>query len=210
MRRFIKKHPAPGLLLLCYGAALALLLLVHLGDFVANRVLYATGHFTTRELTVADFDLENLIELDDGRLVSTTADPQMLLKDPAQKVDTVYLELQTHLPARATMVFYARDRQYTMRQVLYGTAAGGGLSFYLPSLGGASLRVDPVSVESNIITIERIVINQPRPVYAFFVFSANEWLALALLPGLLACGISILWQGRALLPRYRKAGDAAS
>lgn len=183
------KHPAIRLVAACYLLWLAGLLVFHCGLLVANRVGYATGALQTAQLTVEDFTWVNLVEKD-GLLVSTSADPQLILKDGTKKVDTLLLEMEFSHPPRLVTAFWAAQGQdYTLRQMAYPASnQRGTFQFFLPATGVQNLRVDPGTVAGNQITIHSIRVNQPRPFWAFFQFSTLEWVLWLCVPGLVASG----------------------
>ncbi|MFV0413885.1 MAG: hypothetical protein ACK5L3_11590 [Oscillospiraceae bacterium] len=206
--KLLRKHPVAWLFGLCYGTALLALLAVHLAGFVQNRLLYANGTFATAQLTLADFTLQNDLVLQNGKLVSTGADPQLWLNNPQQKVDTVYIEVQYSLEPRMQTAFYAQPgQQHSIRRAVYAQAKGQGAEFWLPAFGGQTLRLDLTTVPYNVMSVGQIVINQPRPFYAFFLFSSSEWLAFAVLPALAACLLSILRQGLGALRGKKTKGE---
>ncbi len=211
------------LLVLCYAAGLALLLLWHLLGFVQNRMAYAAGDLTPAVLSPADFELEGFATDEAGRLISVSGDAQMLLRDTARRVESVTLHLRHSEDPVAQSVFWAAPgKAYSVRGMAWpqGDAAPQPIetengarawqtqsTFWLPAAGGQALRIDPCAVSGDVIEIERVAINEKRPFFAFFAFSAGEGLALCMVPGLAASGLSIVL---GVLPkRARKAGDAA-
>lgn len=209
MKKHIRKRPVLALALFCYAAGFAALLLAHFAGFVYNRVLYATGALTTTPLTLEDFELTNDLVLQDGQLISIGADPQLVLKDPNLKVDTLYVEIEYSAPPRQVNVLYAAPGQpYTVRHMVFARQYKGATVFWLPVGGGQNIRLDPGSASYNIITIKSIVANVPRPFYAYFIFTPGQWAALAVVPGLAASAIVTARQGLAAY-RGKKAGDAA-
>ena len=204
--KFRKRYPTAALLLFCYGLWLAGLVVWHLFGFVQNRVLYATGALAPATLAVADFDLDQMELRADGALVTTGADPKMTLKDTARRVENLTIQFGYSQPPRVVTAFWAAPGQgYSVRRVAYATAYGRKDMFMLPPGGGQALRLDPGILAGNEITVHSIQINQPRPVGAFFRFSAAEWTAFAIAPGLAACAISLVLEGRRAWPgRLRK------
>lgn len=209
MKRLYEKHPGGALCGACYALGLLLLLALHFAGFVQNRVAYSNGTLAHAELSVDDFELREMVETEDGMLVATGGDPQMLLLDKERRVENVYMEVGYSLPHRQQMALWTpAGADYDIRALAYAKDQDGGTVFWLPAAGGQSLRIDPTSVPGNVMEIRRIEINRPRPFYAFFIFTPDEWLLLGVLPALAASGIELLRQGVGAL-RRRKAGDAA-
>ena len=214
-----RENPTLLLLLACYAGGLVVFLLAHLAGLAANRVAYANGSLAPAALALADFDLHELEPQPDGTLLSVGGDPQLLLRDAARRVENVTIHFEYTLPPLLVNTFWASPGQdFSLRRMAYprqGQPEGQPKAFLLPATGGQSLRIDPGTRAGNRIAVHSIVINQKRPFFAFFVPSAGEVALLAVLPGLLACGLSLaaqwgpvqhLWQG--LWPRRKKAGDA--
>lgn len=210
MREFGAWRPGAFLLLACYAAFLLGWLLLGLGRFVYNRALYASGALEEAVLTMEDFTCSGLEPLDGG-WVTVNSDPQMILNDPARRVDTLRTRFTgLHAPQVET-AFYAKPGQpYSLWRMVYARQTQDGQLYWLPAGGGQSLRLDPDSAAGNILQGGEMVINEKRPVYAFFLPSASV-VALGLVgPGLVAAGLSILREGWQEWQARRKAkGDGA-
>ena len=218
-----KLPPVLRLLLACYAGGFVLLVLWHFVGFAQNRLAYAGGDLAPATLTAEDFRAEGLVALEDGTLVSVNEDPQLHLLDTARRVENVRVRLRhSKDPITVTAYWAPQGQDHSVRSMAWpqgetGPALlpAGGASiqtdalFLLPAAGGQSLRIDPASATGDIFYIESITINEKRPFFAFFIFSAADWLALCVLPGLLACGLSIL-RGAVVQKQRpsRKAGDA--
>lgn len=206
-----RENPTLLLLLACYAGGLAVFLLAHLAGFAANRVAYANGSLAPAALTLADFDLHELEPQPDGTLLSVGGDPQLLLRDAARRVENVTIHFEYTLPPLLVNAFWASPGQdFSVRRMAY-PRQGQAEAFLLPARGGQSLRIDPGTRVGNRITVHSIVINQKRPFFAFFAPSAGEVALLAVVPGLLACGLSLAAQWgpvQRLWQRRKKAGDA--
>lgn len=209
MPAFVKKHPALSLVLTCYAVGLLVFLAVCLVGFAQNRLAYQSGALQTAALPLDDFDLIDLEKQEDGTLLSVGGDPQLRLRDAARRVENVTVDFSYRLDPVLVNAFWgdpaAGDEAYSPRRMAYGQQAEGGLRFLLPAAGGQSLRIDPGTVVGNTITINRIVVNEKRPFYAFFIPTAGQGFMLCVLPALAACTI---WLVAGALPRPRKkAGD---
>lgn len=205
--RWIRKNPETALLAGCYAAGLLVLLGVLLAGLAANRAAYASGALAPAQLTLDDFELYDLV-VADGRLVSTGGDPRMILKDKSLLVENVALDAAySRDPLTVAVYWAAPGGEYSVRRMRYPAGGGSPAVFYLPAAGGASLRIDPGVVAGNEIALNGIDINQPRPFWRFFVPTAAQWLLLAVLPMLAACGgvaLRRLW--RAFFAKGRDGG----
>ena len=205
MPPIVKKHPALCLVLTCYAVGLLVFLVVCLVGLVQNRLAYQSGALQTAALTLDDFDLVDLEPQEDGTLLSVGGDPQLRLRDTTRRVENVTVDITYRLTPLLVNAFWGDattgEAAYSPRRMAYGSQTQGGLRFLLPPAGGQSLRIDPGTVVGNTIAVNRIVINEKRPFYAFFIPTATQGLVLCALPALVACAIG-------LLPRPRqKAGD---
>ncbi len=219
MKKWLSKkyaaRPGAFLLVAAYGLAIALFLLAHFGLFAANRVLYATGALSREALSANDFEWFGLEPVDGAntQFVTTDADPRLELKDKSRRVETVAISFTYARRPRSRTVFWAKPGQdYSVWNMAY-SVGGEGRLFCLPVTGGQSLRIDPETVPGNLITVEGIEINVPRPFWAFFTPSALELMVLCVAPGLAAACVSIARQffGRekAMTAPAGKAGDGA-
>lgn len=202
-----KSHPNIFWPLACYAAALCVFVLLHLGFFVANRIMHANGSLVHTTLSVADFDLVEMTETEDG-LLTTGSDPQMHLRNTTLRVDNVRVELTySQTPWMATAYWAAPGTAHSLRHMATGTHSPGAAHFTLPATGGQSLRLDLDTKPGNALKITAIEINRPLPFYAFFVPSAGETALFVIIPGLAACTF-VLWRRWLAAPHGRKAGAA--
>lgn len=201
VKRWLKNR-AVRLVLLCYAVGIAVWLLWQAGGLVAGKIGYANGSLAAAELTLDDFELWDM-ELRDGALVTTGADPQLLLKDIALKVESLELEFSYTRAPQVVTVYWAKPGQdYAVKNMAY-PAGSEGLVFRLPATGGQSLRIDPDTTAGNVITVQRIRVNVGRPFYAYFIPRAGQLVLLAVLPGLCAAALGLLAQAGLFAKRPR-------
>ncbi len=187
----LRRRPGAALLLGCYGAALAVALGWHLWGFAANRAAYASGALAYAELTLDDFTPVDMERRGDV-LFTLGGDPQLVLTDAQRRVENLEIELSySKDPLLETAYWATPGQEYALRRMAYPGADG---TYLLPPGGGQSLRFDPGTVAGNEITFKRAVINTRRPFWAFFLPSAGEVASLAVLPGLVAAALMVLWQ----------------
>ncbi len=195
MKQWLKK-PAALLITACYGLWLLGLLGLHCFGFAANKLAYSNGTLQTKRLTAEDFDWVNIVEKD-GTLISTNADPQLILRDTGMRVDTVILTIEYTKPPLVVTAFWAGEGQdYSVRRMAYPAKTTEDKTYFLlPVRGVQNLRIDPGTVAGNQMVVHSITVNQPRAFWEFFIFSTTEWVLLLTAPGLLASGgwLIILW-----------------
>ncbi len=195
-----RAHPARFLLGACYGLWLLGLVVLHVVQFAHNRAEYASGMLQPAVLSAEDFTLYELAE-EDGALVSTGADPRMLLLDSARRVDSVWLDIAYEGDYGAAAVFWAAPGdEYSVRDMAYPATPGGSV-FYLPADGAQSLRIDPANLPGVKLEVRGVHVNVRPPVWAFFAPSETEWLLFAVAPGLLAAGVAVCAEGLCALRR---------
>lgn len=204
LKNLQKKRPALFFVAACYICGAIILFFVQLYGFVANRILYATGALAPAQLTLDDFDLDG-IERSGNELWTFSTDPQMLLKDSGRLVENMVIDFSFQRPARTCTVFWQKPGQgYSMRRMAYSQNSENQV-FYLPPTGVQGLRLDPDTIASNLIVVNSIAINQPRPLWVFFVPGTRRLVLLAVLPGLCASALATLGQLAAAMAR-RKVG----
>lgn len=188
MRNWLKKHRKVTALLAFYGAGVVVLLCVQLAGLIQNKIAYANGSLAPQELSIDDFELVDIEIAEDG-LLTLSGDPQMYLREEGRLVENVVLEFAYSRPPLMEMAFWAGEGQdHTLRQVAYMRDDG---MILLPAAGAQRLRIDPGTQPGNQIEIQRIAINQPRPLYSFFVPSAGQVLLLVAVPALLYSAVMI-------------------
>lgn len=188
-----QRYPALWLLLVCYASGVVLLFVVHVAGFAANRMAYATGRLQTTELYVDDFELINMEDTGNG-LLTLNNDPQMLLIDTARRVENLQFDVQFEREPLVVNVFWAADgTDHSVRNMAYARPWNEQL-FWLPPAGGQSLRIDPGFAAGNRLVVNRILINQPRPFYGFFIPTAGEVALLLVVPALAAAALGLLAQ----------------
>ncbi len=203
------RRNSPGLfwLLVCYGAGVLLLLGSQLVGLAANKIGYATGSLVAMELSIEDFDLVDL-EQNGDTLLSIGADPQMIYKQKEQKVENLIVEAEYRIIPREQNAFWAKiGQEHSIEQMVFATGKDGTL-YLLPAAGGQQMRFDPDTRPGNVITIQRIAINQPRPLWAFFIPSAQQLILLATIPGLVASLFAIVRRADIQAFKRQKGGEA--
>lgn len=207
LKTFRQSRPGLFLVLACYAVGAAVFLLAHLFSFAQNRVLYATGALSYAQLSVGDFNLVGLAVEPDGSLTTLDADPQMLLKDEARRVESFAVRLEYSRAPRMRTVFWAKPGEdYSVNNMAY-SQGGRGEVYYLPAAGGTRFRFDPDTVPVNNIRVQRLEINIKRPFWAFFAASPTELAALVVAPGLAASLLSLAKQAGFWPKRKNAAGS---
>ncbi len=196
LKAFGARRPGAFLLLGCYAAFLLGGLLLGLGRFAYNRILYASGALAPASLSMADFTLEGMEPLGEG-WVTTSSDPQMFLNDPSRRVDTLRSHFTGLNAPQVETAFYTKPGgAYSLRRMVYARQEGESQVYWLPAGGGQSLRLDPDSAAGNILHSGEIFINEKRPFYAFFLPSPEVGALLLVAPGLLAAALATLREAR--------------
>ncbi|MDL2252541.1 hypothetical protein LJC49_00505 [Ruminococcaceae bacterium OttesenSCG-928-I18] len=195
MKGWRKKHPSLFLLFACYVLCLLAAVLVGLGQFAYNRVLYQNGTLETVRLTAADFTLQQMEPMEGGFL-TTGGDPQMILTDTERRVDTVRTKMRYRTEPLVETAFYAKPGEpYSVRRMVYAQQRGQDRVYELPAGGRQGLRIDPDSAAGNLLWVDEVILNERRPFYRFFIPSATEGAVLLAGPALLAGGIALCRQG---------------
>ncbi len=194
VKQFKKLQPGVFLVVACYVVCLVLALSWHTGQFLVNRILYAGGYFVTTTVQMEEFTPVQLLMLEDGRWATTGSDPQLILNNESLHVDTVRTDFRyTIEPLMETVFFTAPDNAYNLRQMVYANHTENGSVYWLPFAGAQSLRIDPDTRAGNVIQVEEIVLNEPRPFWAFYIPSGAEIAVLLFAPAFAAAFLHTIW-----------------
>lgn len=200
MRNLKHKNPDAHMVMLLYAIGFAVLFVVHLVLYSGNLILSGRGDFEPHQLTMEDFEWED-IEERDGSYVTTGGDPRIYLKDSYIKVDSVEFDVTFSKKPLMINVFWGKTGQdYSVRRMAYDL---GGGRFWLPAFGGQNLRIDTGAVAGNVMEVHGIYLNRPRPWYSFFIPSAGSVALFIILPGLAACCVKLAHRFKGMLHARR-------
>lgn len=184
-----------------YGLGAAGLVLYMLANFALDSILYTAGVLREQTVTLADAALYQLVDLEQtglDTLTSRTGDAQLLLT-PGQPVRRLRLvaeygagsherDLYYHLPGGG---YSARLRVWPVR-----TADGAGWVYTVPRWAGQNVRLDLVDTAPVTVRVTAIVLNERLPWYRYFIPAPWQLFWLAVLPGLLACAVTLRRPGK--------------
>ena len=161
--------------------------------FGADSLLRATGKLGTVELTASDFVPVNLEQEGDGWR-SVTADPQ-LLYDVQGRVMTVRVWMDFDADPGELDLYYIQSpgEDYDKYRRVWAVRQDDGSYLYtLPRTYIHQLRLDPGSAENLGISIQKIRLNEPAGLDAYFDLSLNGLFRLAVCPALAAAVLAWL------------------
>ena len=161
--------------------------------FGADSLLRATGKLGTVELTASDFVPVNLEQEGDGWR-SVTADPQ-LLYDVQGRVMTVRVWMDFDADPGELDLYYIQSpgEDYDKYRRVWAVRQDDGSYLYtLPRTYIHQLRLDPGSAENLGISIQKIRLNEPAGLEAYFDLSLNGLFRLAVWPALAAAVLAWL------------------
>ncbi|MBC5580643.1 hypothetical protein H8S23_03905 [Anaerofilum sp. BX8] len=182
------------LVALCYAAFFAVSLLVSLYSFAEDRVQRALGNVTETEISAADFEWTDLEQSPGGALVTTSADPRMVLRDPPVYVRGVRVEalFRKKDPGEFCIFYKPRpgmedfDANY---RVWARVEADGSYTFALPRGKIYGLRLDPGIYAGIEMEITGITLNPQRSFGSYFAPSRLWLLCQLVAPALAASAI---------------------
>ena len=188
---------------LCYGAFLALWLLLALVRFVGDSARNET------QLTLDAATVQNLLPLHiDGvgaGFISENEDPQMMFEPIDERVRLVRFSAQFMREAGEMELFYTRKegQGFSVAKRVIGVLQSDGSYLYaLPAGEVHALRIDPGTQGGNEMIIDAVTLNPKLSPSYYFVPTLRDVMAFIIWPALWLC---ILW---ALLPLWRKAKAA--
>ncbi len=197
IKRCKTEHPSLFLVGACYALCFVLALVLHTGQWLYNRALYASGALTKAVLQIDDFAPVQMQEQEDGTWVTTGSDPQLILNDANLRIDTVRTEFQFSREPLIQTAFYAnQEGGYSLRRMVYAREGEAGAQYWFSAGGVQNLRLDPDSSYGNVLLEGDIVVNEPRPAWAFFIPGGTELAVLLLAPAFLAGMATILLEAK--------------
>lgn len=182
------------LVALCYLLFFGLSVLASLYSFAEDRVQRALGNVTTAGISAADFDWTDLERGADGALLTTSADPRMVLRDSPAYVRGVRIEavFRNKDPGEFCIFYKPRpgmedfDANY---RVWAHVEEDGSYTFTLPRGKIYGLRLDPGIYAGIEMEITGITLNPQRSFGSYFVPSRLWLLCQLVAPALIASAI---------------------
>lgn len=155
-----------------------------LADFSIESVARLSGRMATFTVPISEFEKVALVEKipmnesEEGKLISTDSDPQLLLtQDIKASRISFKAEFSVH-PGEITMYYTTKDGQgfaSTKRYWFFPSQKDVDLyetSFSLKNI--KSLRLDPTTEAGNEIKISEVTFNSPKSFLAFFAVGYSE------------------------------------
>ncbi len=182
-------------------------------SFAADSLAYALGILHEQTITLDDaalYTLVNMERTDAQTLTAVNGDAQLLLQ-PGQRVRTLRLAAQypAGLSCEMDLYWHLPGGGYTAARRIWPTvcADGAGWNYTLPWLAGQNLRLDLADQGGAAVTLSAVVLNERIPWYRYFIPTGSQLLALAAVPGLLACMAALLRDTAEFFGRKRKERD---
>ncbi|MCI2047009.1 MAG: hypothetical protein LKJ90_04770 [Faecalibacterium sp.] len=196
MKQLWKKagqHPTAAF----YALGAAGLILWMLASFCWDTVCYATGRIREQTITLDDTSLYALANMawQGDTLTAETGDAQLILQ-PGQRIRTLRLVAQYQTPGTNEMDLYYHlpGGGYSAQLRVWPTLAADGASweYRLPLITGQNIRLDLADQSGVTVRVEKLVCNERRAWYTYFVPSLWQLLWLAAVPGLAGCLLALL------------------
>lgn len=198
----IKKPKRWVLTLVCYAAAVVIWLAVSGISIGLDNFRARSGELEPAELLISDMQTGGveLRESDDGwQFFLTRGDDPRIIYAPGEKFRATRLSFKAtpHMPAGEIILYYTRstgeispDEGFSERNKLWARQDGDGTWYF--DLGGANytgLRLDPGTTSGVIWKVERLALNDPKPVLSYFVPDARIIFLLLTAPGFVAMAL---------------------
>lgn len=186
----------------CYLLALALWLVAGFWGWGVDAVASATGRLFPFSLTAQQFELVDLSQQEDGRLLTTSLDPQMIWQVPAQQtVRSLRMWVEFDQTPREMCLYYTtkEGESFSLEKRVFAKQLEDGSYLYtLTQTQIVSLRLDPCSPLEGYpvtMTIEKMELNEPVGFASWLIPTPYQWFELVVYPALAASFLSIVWQG---------------
>lgn len=176
----------------CYIGAAAAFLLWHAFLWAADTAAYASGGLRVCQAPLADFELQGMEEAEDGALVTTSADPQMIYRG-SEELRSLTVLFAYERPPEETAVFAkkASETDYSLNGQVFGRLLKDGSLFYRFPRGTAAFRIDPDILPGTRLKLESATLNVRQPLRAYLWPTSVQWFFLALLPGMAAAAFTV-------------------
>lgn len=179
---------------LCYAAALLLWLGLCVFFLARDTINMNNGSLKSSILWLNDFTLEGVkkLEGEDGTqmFVSTDPDPRLLYAPAEPFPATRFVFAATpHKPSGGMALYYTTqmDEEFQDRNIIWAKQdAQGRWYFDLQGRQVARLRLDPDTTGGVIWTVDTILLNEPKPIWQYFVPGTRAVFFLLFAPGFLA------------------------
>jgi hypothetical protein len=121
-------------------------------------------------------------------------DPRMVFDDVNQSLRRVVLLGSFNKAPGELDLYYTKNsgENFSARRRVLAVPIEGGYAYTLPPGKYAYLRLDAGTSETNRLFASELLINPPLPIYRYFIPTLREALALAILPALASCLISLI------------------
>lgn len=207
MKNKLKKIPAP-IVMLCYLTAIVLWFLSSAYGLVADIAAKSSGRLFEQQLSVADFELVNMHELETGSYISENDDPQMIWYNAdGRTIRTLRMEAEFDRSPREMCLYYTtrQDEPFSVNKRVFASQQNDGSYLYtLPQGKIAALRLDPCSPLTDkpvTMAFSEFTMNQPAGVVSYFAPGWYGMFQLVVYPGLCAAALSLL---RGVLVYYKE------
>lgn len=140
--------------------------------FSIEGIARLTGKMETVVLSVEDFENVSLVGGENGKVLSTDADPQLILTRD-MKVARISFKMETTIHPGEVIMYYATKEGQGFsplkRNWFFLSTSGEDkyeTSFRLKNI--KALRIDPTTVAGNEMKISEIIFNEPKSVFQYF------------------------------------------
>lgn len=180
----------------CYSVGALLLALWLAGNAGLDALCFAAGRLRTEKITLADtgrYLLVNMEQVDDTTLLARNGDAQLHLIT-GQRVRSLRVVGQLPTGAEKDLYYHLPGMGYSPLFRVWPESGPDGTEerYLLPQLTGSNLRLDLADTGGTEVTVQEIVINEPRLLAARLVPSLWQLFWLLILPGLAASAVEAM------------------
>ncbi|MEG1126581.1 MAG: hypothetical protein RSE10_07765, partial [Oscillospiraceae bacterium] len=184
----MNKKTAVRLFCGAYVVAILGLLIISLFNFTSDSIMHATGKIATKEYTVDDFSLKDFEKLQDNKILTTSADPQLIIEEYNKKGTMVSIDMSfNRYPGEICLYYTHGSEEFSLESRVWAKQRNDGhYEFFLPRGKISRIRVDPSNFAGTELTLNNFTLNPKRSFISYFAYSGETIFNICVWPGLAA------------------------
>lgn len=145
-------------------------------EFVYDEILFAAGSLETKNYSAEDFALKDFVLLENGSIVSTSVDPQLIVYNYNKPCTMISLKFSVNKYQGEVNLYYTKGQEeFTTAQKIWGKAKNDGTyEFIMPRGNLTNIRIDPANFSGVEFKLESAVFNPQRSFLSYFKYSGEE------------------------------------
>ena len=161
--------------------------------FANEAVSRSSGKMQTVTLSAQDFQLIGIKDAANGGLISTDADPQMVL-ECSTKMARITLNCTFAIEPGEMVVYYTQKAGqgfHPNKRYRFYATEDGSYTADMPLRHIETIRIDPTNIAANTMNVDSVVLNAPKSFGQFFAVDAGDIFNLILYSTLISALITL-------------------